>query len=163
MIRLAEAKDVPRIVEMGSISLRDGAYKNVIADSPEVTAELAKRLLFMENARILVLEIDGALQGLFAFLLIPHYYSGEKCGVEIMWYVQPEFRAYGTGWPDSLKLLWAAEKMAAEWGALKFQLTAPTDAICEMYGRLRGYSKVETSFQRDISRRGSQTCQSSAD
>lgn len=159
MIRLAEAKDVPTIVEMGSNSLREGAYRGVIADSPEVTAELAKRLLFMENARILVLDIDGDLQGLFAFLLIPHYYSGEKCGVEIIWYVEQRARA---GHNYGLDLLWAAENMAAKWGAIKFQLTAPTEQMCEMYGKLRGYSKVETSFQRDISHR-SQPCQLSAD
>lgn len=159
MIRLADVKDVPRIVEMGSTSLREGEYRGVIADSPEVTAELAKRLLFMDNAKILVLELDGTLQGLFAFLLIPHYYSGEKCGVEIMWYVEQRAR---NGHNYGLELLWAAENMAAKWGAEKFQLTAPSDAMCEMYSKLRGYTKVETSFQRDISQR-SQTCQLSAD
>lgn len=147
MIRLAEAQDVPRIVEMGSNSLREGAYRGVIADSPEVTAELAKRLLFMDNARILVLDIDGELQGLFAFLLIPHYYSGEKCGVEIIWWVSPDFRS---GHNYGLELLWAAENMALDWGAIKFQLTAPTDEMAGMYRKLRGYQQIEVSFQRDL-------------
>lgn len=147
MIRLAESKDVPRIVELGSISLLEGSYRDTLADAPEVTGALAQRLLTMENARILVLDIDGKLLGLFAFLLIPHYYSGEKTGTEIMWYVEPEARA---GHNYGLELLWAAEKMAAAWGAVHFQLTAPTDAMCAMYSKLRGYSKVETSFQRGL-------------
>lgn len=147
MIRLAETKDVPAIVAMGSRSLREGAYHGVIADSPEVTGELAKRLLFMDNARILVIEVDEELLGLFAFLLIPHYYSGEKCGTEIMWYVDPRARA---GHSYGLELLWAAEKMAKDWGAVKFQLTAPSEEMCAAFSKLRGYTKVETSFQRDI-------------
>jgi hypothetical protein len=146
MIREAKEADVARIVEMGSRSLLEGPYKDMLADKPEVTAALAKKLLDMGNAKILVSEVGDELVGLFAFIIFPHYYSGETVAGEMIWYVLPEARHSN----KALELLWAAESMAAKLGAKKMQLTAPTDEIAGMYQRLRGYQKVETAFQRSI-------------
>ncbi len=87
------------------------------------------------------------MQGVFAFILYDHYYSGELVAGEMIWWVEPEYRKMGM----PLELLWAAEKLACEMGAKKMQLTAPTDEIAAMYGKLKGFEKVETAFQRDIS------------
>lgn len=132
---------------MGSRSLLEGPYKELLADKPEVTARLAEKLLTMENARVLVAELNSKLVGAFAFVLFDHYYSGEKVAGEMIWYLEPEAR---TGRPIALELLWAAEKLAHELGAKKMQLTAPTEEIATMYQRLKGYVKVETSFQREL-------------
>lgn len=147
MIREARVEDVPRIVEMGSRSLAEGPYKATLADRPEVTAALARKLLEQPQARILVADEQGKLVGVFAFILFPHYYSGEDVAGEMIWYVAPEARVGG----PALELLWAAEKLAHDLGAQKMQLTAPTDELAAAYQKLRGYEKVETAFQRDIS------------
>ena len=146
MIRAAIPADIPAVVAMGSRSLVDGPYRDELADKPEVTAALAERLLKSDGARILVCEETEGLVGIFAFVVFPHYFSGETVAGEVMWYVVPEAR---TG-NRALELLWAAERLAKELGAKKMQLTAPTDEIAAMYGHLRGYKKVETAFQRSI-------------
>lgn len=147
MIREATEKDIPRIVELGSRSLADGPYKDLLADKPEVTTDLAVRLLNLKTAQILVAD-EGQIVGIFAFVVFPHYFSGETVAGEVIWYVIDEARK--TNIP--LELLWAAEKKAFELGAKKMQLTAPTDEIARMYGMLRGYVKVETAFQRSLER-----------
>lgn len=146
LIREAGATDVPRIIELGSQSIAEGPYKGILADKPEVTTSLAEKLLTMPNAKVLVGEMNGRISAVFAFILFDHYYSGEFVAGEMIWYVEPEARKSGM----ALELLWAAEKLAHDMGAKKMQLTAPTDQIAEIYGRLRGYRKVETAFQRSI-------------
>ncbi len=147
MIREATEKDIPRIVELGSRSLIEGPYKDLLADKPEVTANLAARLLNLKTAQILVADEDQIV-GIFAFIVFPHYFSGETVAGEIIWYVVDEARKSNC----ALELLWAAEKKAFELGAKKMQLTAPTDEIARMYGLLRGYGKVEIVFQRSLER-----------
>lgn len=148
MIREANAEDIPRIVELGSRSLVDGPYRDQIADRPDITTALAKKLLTQTaGARILVAEREDQIVGLFAFIIFPHYYSGEIVAGEMIWYVLPEARI---GSNLALALLWKAEQLAHELGAKKMQLTAPTDEIAAMYSKLRGYRKVETAFQRTI-------------
>lgn len=146
-IREASETDIPQVVEMGSRSLLEGPYRDLLADNPAVTSELIKKLLTTPNAKILVSEQFGKLTGVFAFIIFPHYYSGEQVAGEMIWYVMPEARPSGPG----LELLWAGEKLAHDLGAKKMQLTAPTDEMAEAYSKLRGYQKVETAFQRDIS------------
>lgn len=131
---------------MGSRSLLEGPYKDQLEDRPDVTTALARQLLGLGYARILVSEADGNIGGVFAFIVFPHYFSGEQVAGEVIWYVEPEARKSGAG----LELLWAAEKLAASLGAKKMQLTAPTEEIASMYRKLRGYKQVETAFQRPI-------------
>lgn len=147
MIREARSEDVERIVEMGSRSLKEGPYHAMLADRPDITRALARRLIEQPNARILVAIDQDKTVGVFAFIVFPHYYSGEDVAGEMIWYVEPEARTSGF----ALELLWAAEKFASSLGAKKMQLTAPTDELAAAYQKLRGYAKVETAFQRDIS------------
>jgi N-acetylglutamate synthase-like GNAT family acetyltransferase len=146
LIREAVKEDIPKIIEMGSRSIQEGPYKELLPDRPEVTQQLARKLLEMPNAKILAGECDGKVVAVFAFILFDHYYSGEFVAGEMIWYVEPEARKSSMG----LELLWAAEKLASSMGAKKMQLTAPTDEIANLYAHLRGYQKVETAFQRNI-------------
>ena len=145
-IRAAQPADLSKVIALGSRSLLEGPYRELLADRPEVTSGLAKKLLEMGNARILVAENSEGIVGVFAFIVFAHYYSGETVGGEMIWYVIPEERKSNT----ALELLWAGERLAHELGAQKMQLTAPTDEIAGMYQKLRGYQKVETAFQRDL-------------
>jgi hypothetical protein len=145
-IRTAQPSDIARIVELGSRSLLEGPYRDKLADRPDVTTALARKLVEMDNAKILVAENEDGIVGLFAFIVFAHYYSGETVAGEMIWYLIPEARKSNT----ALELLWEAEKLAHEFGAKKMQLTAPTDEIAEMYKKLRGYTKVETAFQREL-------------
>ncbi len=144
-IRPACSEDADRIIEMGSRSIHIGPYREDLVDNPQVTLRLYKLLIDNPQARIIVSESEGKVTGLFAFIIFPHYYSGEITAGEIIWYVEPEYRVGGIG----LKLLREAERLAREAGAVRIQLTAPTEALSAMYKRC-GYHQVEVSFQRKL-------------
>jgi len=143
MIREAIETDIPRIVEMGTRSLREGPYKDLVGDNPEQTAKLALDVL--TKGMILVAEQDEKLIGLLAFIVFPHYFSGELTAGEVMWYVEPEFRSSFT----ALQLLRGAERMARSFGAKYMQFTAPTAEVGRAYEALN-YKQVEVSFQKAL-------------
>lgn len=133
---------------MGSRSLAEGPYRNQISDNPDETGKFA--LQVMQQGKILVAEEDSQLIGLLAFIVFPHYFSGELTAGEVMWYVEPEYRqAESFGKSVALELLDRAEGMARESGAMRMQLTAPTDAVGILYKR-RGYKQIEVSYQKEL-------------
>lgn len=147
MIREATEQDIPRIVEMGSRSLMEGPYKGLVGDNPAQSAELALQVIKTQSGRVLVAEEDGVLVGLFAFIVFPHYFSGEITAGEVMWYVEPEYRHSFT----ALALVRRGESMARSLGAKKMQLTAPARApeVGIAYVSL-GYDAIETSYQKAL-------------
>jgi ribosomal protein S18 acetylase RimI-like enzyme len=144
-IREARELDIPRIVEMGSRSLREGPYKNLVGENPEQTKQLALDVIQMEHGTVLVSEENGKLTGVLAFVIFPHYFSGEKTAGELIWYVEPEYRQSFT----AIALLRAAERLARKAGAKRMQFTAPTGEVGEAYRSL-GYQPVEVSFQKAL-------------
>jgi hypothetical protein len=147
-VRVANLEDFERVIELGRKYLLEGPYKDQIADNPESVYRFIHCIDEQQNARILVFEEDGRIQGVFAFLIYPHYYGGELCASELIWCVDKEHRGKG-----SLELLWAAEKMAREMGAVRMQLTAPTREIGKFYERLKGYKLVEVGYQANLAER----------
>lgn len=147
MIRLADESDFPRIIELGRKYLLEGPYAGQIADNPEAVERFIFWLFKQDNARILVLEEDG-VQGVFAFFIYPHYFGGELSANEMIWCVEKEHRGKG-----SLELLWGAERMAYDMGAVRMQLTAPTPEIGRLYERCKGYKLVEVGYQANLSDR----------
>lgn len=145
MIRLAEETDFTRIIELGRKFLLEGPYKGQIADNPETVERFIYWLSHQENARIIVFEEEERVQGVLAFFMYPHYFGGELCANEMIWCVDKEHRGRG-----SLELLWAAEKMAYDMGAVRMQLTAPTREIGQFYERCKGYKLVEVGYQADL-------------
>jgi acetyltransferase (GNAT) family protein len=146
VIRNATPADIPRLVELGSRSLREGSYHGKYGDNPEVTTKLAERALQSPHARVIVADVDGVVVGLFFFVVYPHMYTGQLVAGEMMWYVEPEHRAGATG----LKLRWRAEELARELGATEMQITAPNDEIAAMFAKMHGYEKMETGFRRGL-------------
>lgn len=141
MIREAVDSDIPRIVEMGSRSLREGPYCDQVGDSPKTTAALCQQVL--ETGKILVAEEDGNVVGVLGFVVFPHYFSAEPTAGELIWYVEPEYRQSFI----SLSLLRKAQSMARNMGAKRMQFTAPTEEVGKAYESL-GYKKVEVTYQK---------------
>ncbi len=145
MIREATSTDLPRVVEMGRTFLLSGPYRDIIEDNPEVSLQLAEKLVEHTQAKILVEEQGGKLVGVFCFLLYPHYNSGLMTAAELIWYVEPEARKTMAG----LRLKWEAEKMAKELGAVQFHLTCPPGQE-KLFSKLSGYVQVEIGYQRRL-------------
>ena len=144
MIRAASQNDVGRMLEMGARFVEDGPYRNETID-PVASARFAFGMLRDSNGQILVDEEDGKVVGLIAFLVYPHYFTGQPTGIEIMWYVEPEFRHSMIG----IALLRAAQRRAKEMGAVKMQFTAPTVEVGRAYEML-GYKQTEVAYQKEI-------------
>lgn len=148
VIREAAETDIPRIVEMGRRFLLEGPYRDQLKDNPAKAAEMAYQVLQKSGAKILVsLNEELFVTGVFAFVVFPHYFSGELTAGELIWYVEPDHRGRA-----SMELLWAAERMAADLGAERMQLTAPSTEVGELYRRLK-YSQIEVSYQAKLSDR----------
>lgn len=150
MIRLATNADVPRIVELGSLSLKGGAYEKLIADTPEQTAKLALQMIH-GGGKILVSEEHDEnnelkITGLLGMLIVAHPFSGEVTASELIWFVAPESRKGG----DGIKLLWEAERVARELGAKKFQVSAPNEKVGAIYKRF-GFSQIEVNYLKELS------------
>lgn len=127
----------------------DGPYRGEIADKPEVTRNLTRLMMENPSARVLVSVSGDEITGLFAFMVLPHYYTGEPTAGELMWYVKPEHRVMKSFPGPGLALLHEAERMAKEAGATKIHLTAPTEEMGKFYERC-GYRQLEVTYQKAL-------------
>lgn len=143
MIREATTQDIPQIIRLISRSLVDGPYAGKMRDNPQQTALLAEKII-TSLGKILLWE-DGAPTGLLAFIVLPHYMSGEMIADELAWYVEPEARAGGA----ALRLLWEAEKLAHEMGATRIKFSAPNPEVSHIYERF-GFKKMETVHVKEL-------------
>jgi hypothetical protein len=142
MIREATLEDLPRILELGDAFLAEGTYQG--KKKSREHAEKFARLIIEGIGKILLWEEDDKrVTGILAFILLPHYFTGEMTAQEIMWFVEPQFRK---GCP-SFRLLWAAEALAKSLGATTMQFTAPTRNAAALYERF-GYKPLEMTFEK---------------
>lgn len=146
MIRHATMDDMESILALGMDSLVSGPYAGRVAFNRDRCTQLATQLI-KENGVVLLWQEPGypAPMGILAFIVTPHFFTGEITAGEVMWYVCPEARNTGA----ALKLLWAAEDTARAMGAKKMQFTAPTDTVAALYKRF-GYLQQEVLYQKEL-------------
>lgn len=144
MIREATEADLPRIIELGSLSLVDGPYAGIIDDVPSQAEKCAQWV--MRDGKILLSVLEsGEVVGLIGFLLADHHFSGQKYAAELMWYVDKPYRKSFL----ALELARAAERFAKKMGARDFCFTAPNNDVARAYEAL-GYSKLETTYRKTL-------------
>jgi GNAT superfamily N-acetyltransferase len=141
LIRLAQASDIPRVVEMGRRFRSMTGYAKVLAENPEKMTELAGQLV--TQGGLLVSERDGQIVGMLGFIVFPHFISGEITCNEAFWWVEPEHRGEG------VKLLREAERLAKQAGAKYMAMIAPNSRVGNLYERM-GYQYVESAYQRSL-------------
>jgi hypothetical protein len=148
MIRIATLEDIEAVLELGKQSLIDGPYAGKIQFNVDRARGFVTNVINVLG-KIVLWEEGGQAVGLLAFIFFPHYFSGEPTAQELMYYVRPEFRAVKSfGDSPSLRLLQAAEQIAINLGAKKFQLTAPAKTgLGLLYDRV-GYRLVEEGYQK---------------
>lgn len=108
IIRRAEQKDIPRLVELGEefATLSQPIHKFSV--DRESIIEFANHVVNNTGCAVYVLEVDGLLEGFIAGLLQKIYFSKDIALQELAWYVKPGFKGLG--------LLFAFEAYAAEIG-----------------------------------------------
>lgn len=90
---------------------------------------------------------DDDLAGFFALVVVPHELSGERAGIEVGWWVQPELRN-GTLGP---RLLRWAEEWAQAHGVAFVKVAEPGvgTSVGRFYARV-GYQPVETAWMKRL-------------
>lgn len=150
MIREAVISDLPQVLSLALESLELGPYKDVVKRNPAQAETLARQLITEDKGIVLISEENGKANGLFGFVVFPHFYSGEMTAGELIWYVTPDARllhAFGDG--IAFRLLEAGEKKAFAMGAKTMQLGAPTEQVGKLYQR-KGYSQIEVTYRREL-------------
>lgn len=140
MIRKADMRDIPRLIEMGLRFIRETGYSKHVEENPE---QMRKTLdVLIPKGLVLVADENGVV-GMIGFLAYEHPLSGEKVASELFWWVDPEHRGHGK------ELMRAAEEAARHAGARKMQMIAPTEGVEVLYRRM-GYTRLEAAYQRSL-------------
>lgn len=141
-IRMATARDVPALVDMG-IRLIESKYAGRLAVNREAMAATASALIeHNDRARAFVAELDGEVVGMIGCLIFDHPLSGEQVGSEVCFWVNEEAR----GTPAALDLLDAAEDWWQRAGCAWWQMIAPDARVERLYER-RKMVKIESAWQ----------------
>lgn len=145
-IRLATLEDKPELVRMGCQFIAESSYRGLI--TPRVEAQERVVDVLLEQGGCWIVEtFGGAVVGMLGIALTPLPVSLELAGVELFWWLDPEWRR-GT---LAVRLLKTGEAWALEQGAIWFQMIQPfgNDRLAEFYRR-RGYVPLETSWQKRL-------------
>ncbi|HMF95098.1 MAG TPA: GNAT family N-acetyltransferase [Vicinamibacterales bacterium] len=143
--RPATLEDLDAIVAMGErFRSSSPIYATRLAANPDQMRALATRLITDPLGIILVAERDGALVGMLAALIYPHFLSGVRAAGELAWWVDPAAR--GT---IGVRLLKDLERWARDLGAETLDMIAPSLRVERMYEHL-GYEPIERTYQRRL-------------
>ena len=144
MIRRATVADVPVLVAMGLRFVASTSYAALIPADPDRLTAFFHGLL--EAGVVFVAERQDQAVGMIGATVFDHPMSGERTACEVCWWVEPDAR----GGRSALWLLTAAEQWATAEGARRFQMIAPAGSSAGALYQRRGYSEVETTFQRPL-------------
>ena len=138
MIRPAELEDIPGLLEMGKAFADEAGVTARVGWDDESVADMLAVLIEEEDGILLVSE-----RGMIGGVVSPHPFNrAVKVFTELFWRAED-----GNG----LALLAAAEKLAAERGAVRSFMVAMDhmDRTRKLYSRI-GYAPVEAHFMKEI-------------
>jgi N-acetylglutamate synthase-like GNAT family acetyltransferase len=140
-IRLAESKDIGRLIELVWANVEEGPYKKKIVFKEHTLRMFVGALLADEKARFLVYEHDGKVQGAFAFTTFPNYFyfAGQIVASMVVWSVAKPFRGR-----VSMKLLRRAKIEARELDAKYLVVNGATEKFASLCKHC-GFSFLESS------------------
>lgn len=102
MIREAEVRDIPEMVEMGRRFFAASGYADITELDPESLEATFKSLLENPDAVVLVVE-KSKLVGMAAALIYPFYFNlKHRTSQEMFWWVDQEHRGSGLKLFDDL-------------------------------------------------------------
>lgn len=145
MIRPADERDIPALLRMGHYFFDEAGWGDVTEYDPGSMEITLRHLIDSAGGILLVAESGGAVVGMAAALLYPHYFNTDSLtGQEIFWWVDPAHRKGEGG-----ALLDALESAAQAAGAVSFTMVSVadlrSDALDRVYRR-RGYRPAERTY-----------------
>ena len=141
-IRLAESQDIPQIVELGWENAGATGYRAKMVYNANTLRMFVGTVLADQQARCIVYEHAGAIQGVFAFTTFPNFYQfgGALIASMIIWSVAKRFRGR-----VSMRLLSHAQREARKLGATRLILTGPGKQFQKLAEHC-GYEYLESSY-----------------
>jgi hypothetical protein len=146
MIRKAEARDVPRIVQLAWENVWDGPYKRKILFDEDISRLFVSELLADPEAAVLVYDHEGTVEGIFGFTTFPnfYYFKGQRIASMVFWSVSDRFRGR-----QSIRLLKSGEDEARKLGAKRMILTGPSAEFSSL-SKHCGYDYLESSHIKEL-------------
>jgi GNAT superfamily N-acetyltransferase len=154
-IRPATSADRAELVRMGLQFIAESGYRGLL--TPNVEAQEAVVDVLLEQGGVWVAEVPFTgfvgnalltpIVGMLGIALTPLPVSGELAGVELFWWLDPQWRRGRL----ALRLLETGEAWARAQGAIWLQMIQPigNDRLAEFYRR-RGYIALETIHQKRL-------------
>jgi GNAT superfamily N-acetyltransferase len=144
-IRLATSADTADLVRMGLQFIAESGYRGLV--TPSVDAQRAVVELLLEQGGCWVAVAGDQVVGMFGVALTPLPVTGELAGVEMMWWLDPQWRR-GT---LAMRLWMTGETWARDHGALWFQMIQPYgDERTGVLYRRRGYVPLESTWTKRL-------------
>jgi GNAT superfamily N-acetyltransferase len=148
IIRLATPDDLNDIMRM-AVDFFDAAGLAAITEIDTLSViNTVEHLMADEHAVVLVAEIDDSLVGMAGALAFPFYFNRNHLTCqELFWWVDPSYRAEGTG----KALLHSLENWAQRLGASSISMISLHQVDGERVGKLykhAGYTPSEQSYIR---------------
>jgi GNAT superfamily N-acetyltransferase len=143
VIRLATPDDIGQIAVLGERFISESHYHRLIGINSDALRSVAEMLIREDHGLLLVDEFYGELAGMIGCIATIHPTSWEPVASELFWYVPPEARGGG------IKLLFAAEKWAREFGCARCIMVSPNERVGALYERL-GYELLETQYIKEL-------------
>ncbi|HEV8474583.1 MAG TPA: GNAT family N-acetyltransferase [Methylomirabilota bacterium] len=145
-IRPATAADTADLVRMGLQFIAESGYRGLLTPNPEAQGACIAVLLEQGGCWVVVAGAD-AIVGMLGIALTPLPVSGELAGVELMWWLDPQWRRGTLG----VRLLQVGEAWACAQGAIWLQMIQPVGNVRlgEFYRR-RGYAPIESTWQKRL-------------
>lgn len=142
-VRPATTEDLPAIAAMAEHFIASTTYREEIPSDPAHIWTAAAQVLNL--GVIFLAERDGAIIGMFAGLVFPHFLTSRRTASEQWWWVEPQAR----GGEAADLLLEAFEGWARAQGATRSELGS-RHAVLDRFYRKRGYRAVERLHVKDL-------------
>lgn len=141
-----EQDDVDDVFSLAMEFFRNSPYKDMYIDESEVQNLVWEFALGPKTERLCLLLRDGdTTVGALAGLITKQLFNKDKLAVEVIWWINPEYRSF-----KSARILRDAyEYWAKKMGATSIQLVALEDAHDKLYRRW-GYAPKEKAYLKEI-------------
>lgn len=141
MIRIAREEDLDNLNRMALEAIRKAAYA-FISDQGRVVTVIKHFLQELPNQ---VVFIDESGHGMIAGMIVPFAYGIEEQAIELLWWVDEEYRLTGIG----RELLEGFEVWAASKGARIVTMISLDDQVGSYYEK-QGYTLCERTYMKDL-------------
>ena len=149
-VREADSNDLHDVIYIGKKFAREAGYSRLKVDT-EKSEQVFWNSLEREDTLLLVLEFEGQVVGVFFAMLAPAFFTNDLVGVELMWYLLPEYR--GKVGSEALSMLDRYEIWAKERGATMVNMVnidmLNGKKVAAIYEK-RGYTLRENTFIKEI-------------